>query len=436
MRQLRHGVSPGGTALTDRAATGFLDLEPIAGAAPAALDIARIVLPPRLRPAASVGVLDITEFFGDTTGGVRTYLLEKAQYVQRHADPAPGAGGARRAGRDPGGRRGALLPAAWTVHPHPETLSLHARDPLHQPDRGPRTARSDRGRQRLVRALAGAPRDPAAPGAGGLVLPQQLPPGHHAAAARRRVGPPHRYRSGLALRPPPGSHGRGDHRALPGAGGRAERGRAAERHPRPARREPGAVHARPPRPTPRIPGTASACGDARLRCTWAGWRWRRISTSCWTPGPRWSAAPASAWCSSGWAPPAGGSCGAAVGNARLAVLRGATGTVWPTSTPPPSWWSRRVPSRPSVWPRSKSLSSGVPVLAADHGGVAETVERSGGGRHFARGIAPAWPRRPSRCSRAIWPTFGARGRQYAAAHHGWDGVFDRLFEVYRRVLRR
>src|SRR5688572_1896704 len=73
----------GGTVLTDRAATGILDLEPVAGATPA-LDIARIDLPPRLRPAASVGVLDITEFFGDTTGGVRTYLLEKAKYVQRH----------------------------------------------------------------------------------------------------------------------------------------------------------------------------------------------------------------------------------------------------------------------------------------------------------------------------------------------------------------
>ena len=73
------------TALTSRSATGILDLEPVAGAAPAPLDIARIDLPPRLRPASSVGVLDITEFFGDTTGGVRTYLLEKAKYVQRHS---------------------------------------------------------------------------------------------------------------------------------------------------------------------------------------------------------------------------------------------------------------------------------------------------------------------------------------------------------------
>ncbi|HTK56301.1 MAG TPA: glycosyltransferase, partial [Gemmatimonadales bacterium] len=31
-------------------------------------------------------MLDITEFFGETTGGVRTYLLQKAAYVQRHGD--------------------------------------------------------------------------------------------------------------------------------------------------------------------------------------------------------------------------------------------------------------------------------------------------------------------------------------------------------------
>ena len=44
------------------------------------------MLPPRLRPAAQLGILDITEFFGDTTGGVRTYLLEKARYVQRRPE--------------------------------------------------------------------------------------------------------------------------------------------------------------------------------------------------------------------------------------------------------------------------------------------------------------------------------------------------------------
>lgn len=78
--------TPWGTALTERTAAGILDLEPVAGVTPAPLDISRIELPPRLRPTASVSVLDITEFFGDTTGGVRTYLLEKARYVQRRSE--------------------------------------------------------------------------------------------------------------------------------------------------------------------------------------------------------------------------------------------------------------------------------------------------------------------------------------------------------------
>jgi alpha-1,6-mannosyltransferase len=45
------------------------------------LDISQSTLPPRLRPTA-LGVLDISEFFGETTGGVRTYLLQKARYVE------------------------------------------------------------------------------------------------------------------------------------------------------------------------------------------------------------------------------------------------------------------------------------------------------------------------------------------------------------------
>lgn len=50
-----------------------------------ALDISRIALPSRLRPNA-FGVLDISEFFGETTGGVRTYLLQKARYVESRPD--------------------------------------------------------------------------------------------------------------------------------------------------------------------------------------------------------------------------------------------------------------------------------------------------------------------------------------------------------------
>jgi alpha-1,6-mannosyltransferase len=84
----------------------------------------------------------------------------------------------------------------------------------------------------------------------------------------------------------------------------------------------------------------------------------------------------------------------------------------------------------------EALASGVPVLAADRGGVAETVERSGGGRHFPAGDRAGLAEAAVAMLQGDLASLGARGRAYAAAHHGWDGVFDRLFEVYRRVLRQ
>ncbi|MGV3707491.1 MAG: glycosyltransferase [Gemmatimonas sp.] len=59
------------------------------------LDIGTADLPPRLRPAASTSVLDVTEWFGETSGGIRTYLLQKGQYVAerpwlRHVLLVPG----------------------------------------------------------------------------------------------------------------------------------------------------------------------------------------------------------------------------------------------------------------------------------------------------------------------------------------------------------
>ena len=68
--------------LTD-STPGILDLQPLGETAGRILDIAHAELPAPLRSGA-LGVLDISEFFGETTGGVRTYLLEKARYVQRN----------------------------------------------------------------------------------------------------------------------------------------------------------------------------------------------------------------------------------------------------------------------------------------------------------------------------------------------------------------
>lgn len=66
--------------------------------APAAAGQARLgksPLPPPLRPQARLTVLDVTEFFGETSGGIRTYLMEKAAYVEarpelRHILVVPG----------------------------------------------------------------------------------------------------------------------------------------------------------------------------------------------------------------------------------------------------------------------------------------------------------------------------------------------------------
>lgn len=47
------------------------------------IDLGRAPLPAPLRPGASLSVLDITEYFSATSGGIRTYLLAKAAWVER-----------------------------------------------------------------------------------------------------------------------------------------------------------------------------------------------------------------------------------------------------------------------------------------------------------------------------------------------------------------
>lgn len=49
------------------------------------IDLSRLVFPAPLRTSGALTILDITKFFGEATGGIRTYLLAKAAYVQAHA---------------------------------------------------------------------------------------------------------------------------------------------------------------------------------------------------------------------------------------------------------------------------------------------------------------------------------------------------------------
>jgi alpha-1,6-mannosyltransferase len=84
----------------------------------------------------------------------------------------------------------------------------------------------------------------------------------------------------------------------------------------------------------------------------------------------------------------------------------------------------------------EAAACGTPVISADRGGVSEQIRRSGGGALFAAGdsgalaeVAVRLLHTPSDLSR-----LGALGRAYAEREHAWSRVFDRIFDVYRCVL--
>jgi alpha-1,6-mannosyltransferase len=82
----------------------------------------------------------------------------------------------------------------------------------------------------------------------------------------------------------------------------------------------------------------------------------------------------------------------------------------------------------------EALASGTPVLSADRGGVSEQVEASGAGATFASGDAAALSDAAVDLLAGDLHGLGRRGRVYAEREHSWDGVFDRIFDLYRHVL--
>jgi alpha-1,6-mannosyltransferase len=84
----------------------------------------------------------------------------------------------------------------------------------------------------------------------------------------------------------------------------------------------------------------------------------------------------------------------------------------------------------------EAASSGTPVLAADRGGVSEQVRRSGGGAVFRAGDSDSLAEVAIQLARSAedLPDLGSRGREYAMREHAWPIVFDRLCDVYRRVV--
>ena len=83
----------------------------------------------------------------------------------------------------------------------------------------------------------------------------------------------------------------------------------------------------------------------------------------------------------------------------------------------------------------EALSSGTPVLSVNRGGVSEQVAASGAGAHYEAGQPASCAREAVRLFQGDLSGLGARGRAYAETNHAWPTVFDRLFEAYRGIRR-
>lgn len=81
----------------------------------------------------------------------------------------------------------------------------------------------------------------------------------------------------------------------------------------------------------------------------------------------------------------------------------------------------------------ESLASGTPVLSVDAGGAGELAFRSRAGERYRDGDVGHLAQAAVWLARQNLPFLGERARRYAEAEHSWDAVFAALFEVYRGV---
>jgi alpha-1,6-mannosyltransferase len=83
----------------------------------------------------------------------------------------------------------------------------------------------------------------------------------------------------------------------------------------------------------------------------------------------------------------------------------------------------------------EAMASGTPVLSADRGGISEQVLASGAGERFISGDAHSLAESAVKLLGGDLAALGARGRAHAEAHHDWDSVFDRIFALYGEVAK-
>jgi alpha-1,6-mannosyltransferase len=82
----------------------------------------------------------------------------------------------------------------------------------------------------------------------------------------------------------------------------------------------------------------------------------------------------------------------------------------------------------------EAMASGNPVLSVDQGGVAETVAQSGAGMLYRSGDPLHLSEVAERLLTSDLAAAGESARRWVEVHHDWTTVFDRLFAVYQRII--
>jgi alpha-1,6-mannosyltransferase len=425
--------TPLATVLTEEGRRATLDLELFA--APdslARLDISRSILPPRLRPSA-LGVLDISEFFGETTGGVRTYLLQKARYVESRPDlrqvlVVPGATDSI---QEAGGVRCYRLrgPSIPTQKPYRFMLATRSTNRIVMHEHPSLIEVGSAWCAPWLVHLANRHLDVPTVWFYHSNFPRVIAPWPGTAGALRRTASSYAWRYVRRLsRLVQATLAPSDFVAaeLEREGvERVERvtlGVDLDRfHPR--RRayssETRSSFGLPQGPLALFVGRFAREKELDLLLT----AWPEVERKT---GARLAL------------------IGDGPSRARLQRRPGSERLFWlPFERNRDRLADLLAAVDVYVAPCSletfglsalEALASGTPLLTADRGGVAETATRSGAGALFRSGNPAALAETACQLFHQDLGELGTVGRTYTEAHHGWETVFDRLFQVYRQIL--